>query len=455
MYNIQKLYALVLKHPLRHLLLLGLLIRVLILVIYQGVSIFPDSRAYIDLSQYIANLSLDNYSGGRTPGFPLLIALTNKNLIITIIIQQIIGLINICLIYDFSLNKTQNKTISFWITFITITFLHFNFYELAILTETLSLFLLLLSFWIIQKYKLLTSNGKLIFFIFLSITMSFLYLTRPMFIYFPLLFIIFFIIKNFKQRIKRIVLPVIVIFTLSGISFYSWCSLNKKNIGYFSSTYYFGYNLTQMATSFFDLVPEEHKEIRDIFIKHRTFIEKNKSHDVYPMTVWYAADDLLELTNLKTQDLSNKLGKISIELFKEYPHLYLKQVLVSWKSFWGTESTFLLNKEKFKYKIPKYLVYGIWKIIQQYILILINILFILFSIKKIFQFVTLKFKIFDFDLFLVIVVMGGSVAQALVAYGDNSRFCFPYLPLIVYFVITNLFLLKTIIPKANAKNITA
>ncbi|WP_142783787.1 glycosyltransferase family protein [Changchengzhania lutea] len=437
----RKLYAFILKRPLQNLLLIGITLRVLILIFYDGVTIFPDSKTYVELSSHITNLDFNNYSGRRTPGFPLLISLAGGSLYLTIIFQQVIGLLNIILIYDFSLNKILNKATAFWITLITSTFMHFIFYEFAILTETLSLFLTILTFWLIQKYNLLNSEGHIKYYIITSIVMGFLYLTRPMFIYFPVIFICFFLIKNYKSGLKKLITPIFIIALFPAISFYTWCSLNKKNIGYFTSSYFIGYNLAQTATSFFEKVPDEDKEIRDIFLKHRSYIEENKTED-YPMTVWYAYPDLREATKLSPHDLSHKLGEISKALFKKYPHLYLRQVLVSWLDFWGTGSTFLVNKEKFKNVVPKYLVYGIWKIIQQYLLILINILFVIFSARRIFQFVKSKFNYFDLDLFLVLIVIGGSVAQALVAYGNNSRFVFPFLPLIVYFVIVNLIELK-------------
>ena len=85
----------------------------------------------------------------------MLIALAGGNLYLTVFFQILIGLLNIALIYDFCKLKTENKVLSFWITFISSSFLHILFFEFAILTETLTLFFVLLTFWIIEKFKLL------------------------------------------------------------------------------------------------------------------------------------------------------------------------------------------------------------------------------------------------------------------------------------------------------------
>lgn len=438
------LYGIILKKPLIYLLVFGLAIRVLIILVYNGVTIAPDSKTYIELSAYLSNFNLDGYSGRRTPGFPLLIALCGGNLYLTTIAQQILGLFSIFFIYDFSFNRTRNKEAAFWITFITSSFLHFILYEFAILTETLSLFLLTFIFWLIQKFNLLDTKAPIIFYFVTSVAMGFLYLTRPMFIYLPLAFAIFLFLKNFSKELKNYTPRLLIIIALPALCFHGWCSVNKKNIGYYTSTYFLGLNLSQASTHFFHKTPDKDHLIRDIFVKHRDSIKQIKPEAV-AMSVWYAYDELKEKTKLSDHDLCNELGIISKRLIKENPLSYAKQVFISWIDFWNTNATFAINKEKIAYTVPKYIIYGIWKIIQQYLLILFNMLFIVFSVKKAYKFILSKFKIFDIDLLIAVTVIGGSLAQALVTYGDNSRFSVPYLPLIVYFVTANLIPYKSII----------
>jgi hypothetical protein len=202
-----------------------------------------------------------------------------------------------------------------------------------------------------------------------------------------------------------------------------------------------GANLSQTATPFFEKAPEEDKLIRDILVKHRELNPMYKSDKKNPMSIWFAWNELSEKTKLSPPDLSNELGRISINLFKNYPDLYLKQVFSSWKGFWGS-SLFFWRTEKIKNEVVQKWTYRIWYSCQQYILILINILFILFAFKKLFSFIKSKLKIFDIDLLIVMIIISGSLAQALVTYGSNSRFCVPFFPLIIYFVCTNIYSLK-------------
>lgn len=444
MKNTKTIYSSILKCPLATLLLYGFLLRLLLVLCYQHVSIFPDSEDYTNLAQYISQLDLTNYTGQRTPGFPALIAISCQYLNITVLIQLVLGLLNCYFIFEFSRLRTKNIVLSFWIGMITTSFLHVVFYEFAILTETLSFTLVLLSFWYIEKFQILKDDVRFSHIFILSLIFGFLYLTRPMFIYFPLGFFLFCLVKNFNIDFGKTILKSTIILIIPFICFYSWNKLNENNIGYFTSSYYLGINLAQTATSFFDKAPNEDKLIRDIFVKHRTYVEQNESKSKYPMTVWYAYDELLEKTEMSPPELSAELGRISINLYKEHPDLYAKQVFISWRDFWGSASSLLWNADYFNNKIVKKGLVGMWNYLQKWLLILFNFLFLVFSLIKIFRFIKGNFKDYDMDLFLIAIVLSGSLAQALVAYGTNSRFCFPFFALIVYFVLSNVFTLKNL-----------
>ena len=296
MKNIKTLYNSILKYPLATLLLYGFLSLALI-ICYQHISIFPDSEDYTNLAQYISQLDLTNYTGQRTPGFPALIAISGQHLTITVLIQLVLGLLNCYFIFEFSRLRTKNIVLSFW-TNDTTSFLHVVFYEFAILTETLSFTLVLLSFWYIEKFQLLKANARFSHIFILSLIFGLLYLTRPVFIYFPLGFFLFYLVKNFIIDLGKTILKSTSILIIPFICFYSWNKLNENNIGYFTSSYYLGINLAQTATSFFDKAPNEDKLIRDIFVKYRSYLEQNESKTKYPMTVWYAYDELLEKTEM-------------------------------------------------------------------------------------------------------------------------------------------------------------
>lgn len=424
------------KYPLRWLMIYALVIRCLVILFYDGYTIVNDSQDYIDLGKRLSEFNLKGYSGERTPGFPLFLLFANNNLQWVVYFQMVLGLLNTYLIFDVTKITTNNKLLAFITALISTSFLHLVFYEAAIMTETTTLTFLLIIFWFTIKFDVLQANSTIIKLIILSVLCAYLYLIRPMFIYLPILMALFYIFKNFKFNYKKALIKPFLILFFPMIIFYSWCKTNEYNIGYFGSTYYLGYNLSQLATPFFEKVPTEDAVIRDIFVKHRDSIIKHNPGQL-SMSVWYAHEELLDKTKLTPHALSLELGRISKDLFKEYPNLYFKQVFISWKDFW-TEKL-MWNYEKINNKIVRKGIIGLWIIVQQYIGLIINLLFLLFSIKKMMKFIKSKFRQFDIELLIVLTVLAGSFAQALVVYGSNGRFSFPYFVLIVYFVSVNLY----------------
>ncbi len=430
----------VLKHihqfSLAYLIGFAVILRLILLFGYQGYSLFPDSSGYIELADYLSGLNLDNYPGKRTPGYPALIALLGGNLKLITLVQMLFGVLNTYLLYQLILLKTSHKPLAFWTSVFFTSLLHVQFFEVVILTETLTLTLVLLVFWMIKKHNIFNATISLTHLIVLSTLLGYCYLVRPMFIYLPLWFSMVYMYKNIRVNYKKAFVKSILVLTLPILTFYSWSSLNEKNIGVFGSTYFMGINLTQNATSFFEKAPNKDALIRDIFVKHRDSIVRYGKTREYPMSIWFAYDELLEKTQLQPHELSAELGRISKNLFLEHPTLYLKQVGVSWRLFWG--DSVLWKPNQLKSTLLKKVYMGSWEYFQKWISLLLKIVFLLISIKHIYVFIKNGLKVFDFELFIISTILLGSFAQALVTFGSNARFSFPYLPLIIYIVAINI-----------------
>jgi hypothetical protein len=414
----------------------------MVFLVYNTVSVHVDSQNYIDLAQSLSQFSLEGYPGNRTPGYPLLIALANNNLIVTVVFQLIIGILATILLFDFTKRTTKSVATAFWVTFITSSFIHFVFYEFAILTESLSVFLVILFFWIIEKYQLLNNLSHKRYYLLLSIILSWLYLTKPLFIYFSLGFSVFYFVKQFRHNFSNTLAKSMLVILVPFLTYFSWNNFNKHNIGYFTNTYYIGINLAQTATSFFDKAPNEDALIRDIFVRKRDSIAEYAPKR-YPMSVWFAHDELIEKTGLTPQDLAAELGRISKNLFKAHPDLYAKQVIKSIYLFFGNSDTIKWKYKAFRSPLFKQALGLFWSYFQKYILVVFNILFLCFSLKILIQFFKSKCKKLNLNLLICCIVLSGALAQGLVAYGSNSRFAFPFLPLIIYFVVINVLDLKS------------
>lgn len=421
---IKRFLHFILAKPLLSLLLLSILIRLFCLALYQHITIFPDSGGYIDLGELLSDFDLSGYNGQRSPGYPFLLFLTGNHLKIVLILQFIIGIYTTVLVYKNLLLLKFNTVTSFFTALVLNNFLHVIFYETAILTESLTLFVMML---IINLYLKFFENGSFPKLLLLSLAFGFLILIKPFYFFLPFLFYGVSVLKNFT--IRTIINKRIVILIFPVITFFGWSYINKINTGYFVPTTFYGINIAQNCVYFAEKTPDEFKTIRDIYVKHRE-IAKKENQDV-AMSIWFAYDELQKTTNLSFTDLSYQLDRFSKVAIRNNPADYLYQVVcISWVDFWKVDIYW--NYNDFKIPYANKVLIGIWYI-QFALLQLFKIVFVLLIPVQLYEFIIRK-KI-SHELVFTVIIFATSVLQAIVTYGTNSRFSYPFEFLMVTVVL--------------------
>jgi 4-amino-4-deoxy-L-arabinose transferase-like glycosyltransferase len=444
----KKLLEPVYKRPVVTLLAFGIVIRLLIMLLYQRVTFFPDSPGYTHLAELLYPLQLDGYTGERIPGYPLLITLAGNSLALTVLYQFIIGIATSIVFYKTLLSINFNKRAALLITIFLNSFLHVIFYETTIFTESLTLFFITLVFYLLFSsfFSAATNWKKLLL---LCFVLGYLVLIKPFYIYLPFVIYGLYTLKNFTFR--RIINNRIVILILPIFVFLGWSYVNKLNTGHFVSTTYWGINIAQNCVHFCDKVPSEYKLIGDIYKKHRErAIKENK--DV-AMSIWMARDELMEKTGLSLVELSAELSKYGKAAIKENPMGYTKQVLVSWKDFWLTGIHWHYHDYGFKY-INKKVFLTIWYV-QMLLLTLLKAIFVVMMPFIIIRF--FKDKKITPQFVITIIIFATSVLQALATYGTNFRYSYPFewYMVIVLLLTFKDRLMKIPLVKRNYKIVTA
>ncbi len=409
----------------------AVLLRALFFGFYSHVSLFPDAFYYRDLATYMAKWDLTGYTGERTPGYPAVIALMGEQLWAVVFVQMVLGVFTTFLVYDTARLLLTNKGIAAITAMFYTSFLFVLFFEFAILTESLSIFLLQAIVWFIVRNKLLESLVALHKYMLLAMLIALLFMTRPMFIYVPILFSLFYCWNFLKTQFFKTITVTVLLCGTTYMTQIGWQHVNYENTGYCQTTYFMGYNLMQMATHFFEKIPDEHAQVRDILLQYRQRAQDSLPAAQLPMTVWHAQDALLLETGLSKQELGAYFKELAIPLFKENKAAYAQQVGWSFCLFWGSRSHFLWNKEAMQPVFMQKVVVGISYYLQSPLLILLNLCFLIASGFVLWQLVRSRFKFLDTRCFLVCLVLAAACAQALVAYGDNSRFAFPFFGIVV------------------------
>jgi 4-amino-4-deoxy-L-arabinose transferase-like glycosyltransferase len=402
-----------------------------------GWNLCSDSHDYVDLAKRLLNFNLKGYWFERTPGYPLLIALANMHLYRLALIQVGLSFLTVLLFYKIAA-KTVNTFQAILLAILPCVVINFHFYEIMILSENLAVFLLTSICYVFyckeQKYISLFLIGLL---------SALLLLTRTIFIYITPILALVYLLENQRDSLKRKIISVLNLTIPTLIVFLLWSSLNKQHTGYFTLTNYLGINLAQTSVRFYESDSTDNSLIKKIYVKHIHIAEKDKTKEI-KNAIWDAYDELLEKTRMDLPDLSNELKKKSIQLIINNKILYVKQAAISWTEFWTNKMYCIFVDTRFMSKN----LYLYWRTTSHILQLTFNFLFILATLFFSKRFLINKEKI-PFQVYTsILIVILGSLLQAIIIYGDNPRFSFPYYPLI-YLVV--FFFFKKIINRVRNK----
>lgn len=417
------------NNPFTTIIAFGIFLRLVVFLLYQQILIISDSLDYMALADLILDWNLQGYDGKRSPGYPVLLLF--NSLALTVSLQLILGISTMIVTYKSLLLLKFNEKGALLTTLFLSTFIHVVFYEFSILTESFTLFL----FTLITYVYLIDNqtNTPIKNACYLSLLLAVLILVKPFYFFLPFVFYGFSVLKNFS--IRNVFSRRLIVLIGPLICFLGWSYVNKLNTGYFVPTTFYGINTAQNCVYFAEKAPEEFHLIRDIYVKHRdSAIQNNK--DV-SMSIWYAYDELIDTTGLSFVDLSYQLNEFGKVLIKENPKDYIAQVFISWIDFWKTAIYWDYNHFKVPYANKAFI--AIWYI-QSTVLVIFKMLFLLLFPVQLYRFAVSR-KITP-ELVLSSVILMSSIAQALVTYGTNSRYSYPFEFLMIILVISFLSRLK-------------
>lgn len=399
-----------------------LLIYLIINVIFNSNPILnPDSNGYIDLAKRIANFNIHGYSGERTPVYPFVLAILNDYDYV-VYFQIFLVVATLFLTYKIIEIFTKSQLMSF----IGILFYSLNptvlIYIRSIQTEVITTFLVVLSilffalFNFYDRYK----------YILLSILFAGLAgLCRPIFSLLPIAILLFLIIIHKPAKQNKFL--TVLLSSLLVVAIYSpWLAVNYFNTGRLTLTTLSGFNLTNPVSNCITLQNDEYFKERLVYTRERQKQIVSTGSSVH--TIWKVIPKLLNENTYP--ELSSKFAKISLKSIAQNPLCYLKNVSNAFIKFWNSlddRDLTALNKI-----IPN---------LSRFFHLLINILFLFLTFF--FIVMTKRIKIYlDKTMILIwLFILSIAFGQALIEYGENFRYSFPVIPLVMIFTISSLFLI--------------
>ncbi len=409
-------------------LIVAILLRTLLFLTYPPLS-YSDTASYRRSANAILG-GFEFYDGTRTPGYPAFMALIGPDRAVYAA-QLSLGLV-ITLVWFFMGWKASSKP---WFGALIALAHTLNpgqlFFEANLLTETLSTFWLALAllgayFWLDNtKFQTLWMGLGI------GLSAALATLTRPLFIFMPLwlTLLLAFSFKNKQLRFdwKPGVFVLIPSMLLVG-GWMGWIGSRYHVTGLTTMT---GYHLVQHTGYYFEDVPDEYADLRDVYLDYRQ--ERIEARGTQGNTIWDAIPAMQAATGMNFYELSRTLQRISIQLILTHPWQYLARVLWGWWLFWRAPVYWDVGAiaSPFMASVLQLVILG-----TRLTLLGMNLIFVLTSIIGLFSRGLRKiWALRSFHWLLAGSVWATSVLSSLLDHGDNPRFLVPLQTVVVFWFL--------------------
>ena len=413
---------------------LAVAVRVLVRCFYDA-QYAHDTFGYQSLAVALRYWDFSCYRGLRPPGYSSVLLLCGMRYHLVVLWQQVIGVATVLFLYDIARDLMGgHRVVAF--ACCALTALYTVFLEFMLLTEPLSTFLVVISFWLFIRLNR-EDRCRLRFAFLLGLAVALASLTRPnllclgvaygLAVWLPL-FWRGATVRHTVLRTIAFLLPVIVLVS-------SWCVFNKLTVGVFAFSVGSGMNLFDHAAAHLDIISTEHQTIRNVMLDVARRAG-DFAPDNYYMIAWRSLPEMQDATGLTFAEVSSRVGKIAVDFYFHHPFLYLKSVLESCVFFWAAPS--YCNFVDIPASLQKLMFGVVWG--QRLLMLGLNLVFLVMSpVIALRAFVRRVGSSYMCAVVLMLVVMGGCLSQALVKAGENGRFGTPFQPLViiaaVYFLL--------------------
>ena len=412
-------------------LLIAVIQRFALWFMYQPV-LYSDTPSYRRLAATILH-GFDHYDATRTPGYPLILAIFGSDRAVWLT-QMVMGVVVTMLFFYLGWQFSRHA----WFGGLVALAHTFNpgqiFFEPNLLSETAT------TFWIVltvagMVYWFYHPENRTIWQAFgMGLCASLAWLTRPLFIYLPVWVLLFILIDWQKGRIKLIphslgigLVYLLPVFLFLGV----WVGFVRVRFHIWGLTTMTGYHMVQHTGVFFEYVPDQYAQLRDTYLKYRA--AHIAQYGTQTNTIWDAIPEMEKISGKSFVDLSRLLTKISLQLIREHPNLYLRNVWQGWWYFW--RGPVYWSPEAFHLKNLLPVLSGVI-LVERLSVFACNLIFIISSLlvvlwRKIGQSLGLNPAWY----FLLGSVWIASVFQTFLDHGDNPRFLIPLQSIVILWVL--------------------
>jgi hypothetical protein len=308
----------------------ALVLRLVLWMVYGPVA-YGDTNSYFRSAEVLARLTFNGLDGTRVPGYPAFVALAGTDPERVFAAQLVLGWAITMLLFLWGWQVTRRAGAAAAVALAYTLSPAMLLFEANLLTETLTTFLLVLSFVLLISLERARGWAQVLAAAALGAASGAAGLVRILF--YPLaIWLAPFVAtspgggwKGKGLRLGLFLLPAALL--LGG-----WIAFVYNSYGFLAPSTMGGYNLVQHTGVFFELLPDEDAVLRDVYLKYRDerFAERGDQTN----TIWEAIPELSQASGLGFYDLAREMQRLSIKLIRAHPDLYLRNVAQGWLAFW-------------------------------------------------------------------------------------------------------------------------
>jgi 4-amino-4-deoxy-L-arabinose transferase-like glycosyltransferase len=390
---------------------------------------YGDTQTYFRLARVLSESSLSGYDATRVPGYPAFVAILGMDESRIMTTQLILGVLTSLLLYFIMLRLTGSPGLAFAAGAAYDLIGSQLLFEFNLLSESLTTFLFvstLAGFVWLQGRE--GGRTRWIAALGLGVLSSLTGMARTLFFTLPVFLLLFVTGQggSWTQRIRLgaffSVGPLLI---LGG-----WIFFVYSHYGMISPSTMGGYHLVQHTGSYFERLPGEESLIRDIYLKYRDEQIAEKGNQTN--AIWDAIPELSQRTGLSFFALSSKLQELSLDLIRQYPHLYLRSVIEGWVTFW--KAPVYWKPDHLRAPIADAINVSNWA--GRVLSLLANASFLALSLAVIgWRRLRKKLSPPRFIAMTSGFILAVSVIQTLVDHGDNPRFLVPLQAVVILIVL--------------------
>lgn len=409
-------------------LLVALVLRIWLFISYPPVS-YSDTASYRRSAEAVLG-GFETYDGTRTPGYPAWMALLGPDR--ALYASQLILGLGITLTWFYIGYRSSGKPFFGGVVALSHTLNPGQlFFESNLLTETLSTFWLTMALF--GAFVWLDDHKYRTWWLGLGIGLAaaLAALTRPLFIFIPIWLAICLALTMDGKKLRIHWKPILAVFLPAILLVGGWMRWIQSNYLMFSLTTMTGYHLVQHTGYYFEDVPDEYAELREVYLDYR--YDRMAEKGTQGNTIWDAIPAMQAASGQNFYELSRTLQSISIDLILAHPGAYLSRVVRGWWMFWRAPVYWEaggISSQRMA-TVLSVLILG-----ARALLVAGNLIFALASLAAL---VSKRLReawaITAFHVLLAGSVWASSVASSLMDHGDNPRFLVPLQTVVVYLVL--------------------